>query len=551
MRRYKRYGIIALFLPMFFLICSPTKVETIKWTIILSSDENGSVCDSGTRHVNENDSISIFACQAANHYGFNEWVILSGAENCIIHDKFNDTTVIKNITGPVSIKALFELNSYQLITKPACENGNITISPQPINGKYSDGQQINLTAITDTGWNFVNWNGASNSTNSTITIVLTKDTTISATFSEITVPSGVICVWPNSPSASKNGSNWAHAYTTISDAIANSSTNSEIWIMQGTYSQAATYAPNAGTKFYGGFTGSESALSERNWQIHPTILRGDGGVSSYGFNISSANANVVFDGLTFTSYSKIVLYCVGANTQIINCCFKNNTSPSAVNLRSLGNTVSNCIFKNNDTASTSNGGKALYSSSASKNNLIVNSLFFQNGGPAIRDDNTDRTNASKINNCTIVKNGSSSSASGGLVLTGATDLNGDIIYYNVNNSGNTYGRQVDSTFNVTSCAIQMADSKDTMGCDRNYWSTLSVTSADPVFIANIPNTDLSTITDSTWYSKINTSIPLLLNSSSSPLLNKYYSGGPTSDIRGVTRGHYFDVGAYESANPNQ
>ncbi len=83
-----------------------------------------------------------------------------------------------------------------------------------------------------------------------------------------------------------NGTSWATAFKTLQKAIATAGTNSQIWIAAGTYypddgpiqtnnSRDESFEIQTGQSLYGGFNGTETELSQRNWISNITILSGD------------------------------------------------------------------------------------------------------------------------------------------------------------------------------------------------------------------------------------------------------------------------------------
>lgn len=64
-------------------------------------------------------------------------------------------------------------------------------------------------------------------------------------------------------------------YSTITSALATAKAGDEVWVSAGTYREAELIIP-PGVSVYGGFSGSESKLTERNYTSNATILDGSG-----------------------------------------------------------------------------------------------------------------------------------------------------------------------------------------------------------------------------------------------------------------------------------
>lgn len=112
---------------------------------------------------------------------------------------------------------------------------------------------------------------------------------------------------------SNNGSSWANAYVDLQSALAIASSGSQIWVAAGTYKPVSDIDRNAsfvlknGVAVYGGFAGTETSLSQRNYQSNITTLSGDLGVAgnsgdnSYHVVIgSNTNNSAILDGFTVT-----------------------------------------------------------------------------------------------------------------------------------------------------------------------------------------------------------------------------------------------------------
>ena len=79
-----------------------------------------------------------------------------------------------------------------------------------------------------------------------------------------------------------DGSSWDNAFTSLDNALQSSNSGDQIWVAAGTYKPGGS-TPSVDTSFsfphdlelYGGFTGTETLFSERDWTANETILSGD------------------------------------------------------------------------------------------------------------------------------------------------------------------------------------------------------------------------------------------------------------------------------------
>lgn len=90
-----------------------------------------------------------------------------------------------------------------------------------------------------------------------------------------------------SVAASGDGLSWTTAYKSLKVAITNASTTvaDEIWVKAGThipydgapagYERLQTFLIEKPIKIYGGFAGTETLLSQRDWEVNETILSGN------------------------------------------------------------------------------------------------------------------------------------------------------------------------------------------------------------------------------------------------------------------------------------
>ncbi len=110
-----------------------------------------------------------------------------------------------------------------------------------------------------------------------------------------------------------DGTSWTDAYADLIDATAIAGTSKQIWVAAGTYKPSnigdrdGAFKPK--TSMYGGFNGTETQLSQRDWIANPTILSGDIGVlgdqtdnsqSVIEIQYAIGGASIVIDGFTIS-----------------------------------------------------------------------------------------------------------------------------------------------------------------------------------------------------------------------------------------------------------
>lgn len=117
---------------------------------------------------------------------------------------------------------------------------------------------------------------------------------------------------------SKDGSSWSNASDNLQKTISLSTGATQIWIARGTYTPKVALAPNDNpqdrnntfglkkdVKLYGGFSGNETSVSQRNITANETILSGNLGGGKYTHHVIlihalEANENYYLDGLTIS-----------------------------------------------------------------------------------------------------------------------------------------------------------------------------------------------------------------------------------------------------------
>lgn len=237
------------------------------------------------------------------------------------------------------------------------------------------------------------------------------------------------------------GASWTDAYTDVQPALAAAQSGDQIWVAAGRYVGNFTLA--LGVELYGGFTGTETAIGQRDWKTNPTILDGNQTGSAITAP-SGATATTRVDGFTITNGSGTVLgefglgyggavYLKDSSPTIANNTIKGNSAAYGGGLYLEGSSptvANNTITENyydglyldgssatilNNSITRNQGGLYLSSSNGTiANNTITGN--FQDGGLRLLDSSPT------IANNVITGNSASYYSGGGLRLVDSSPL---------------------------------------------------------------------------------------------------------------------------------
>jgi len=266
-----------------------------------------------------------------------------------------------------------------------------------------------------------------------------------------------------------NGNSWANAYLILIQALSDANCD-EVWVAEGLY-KPGTYQTNSfqvqsGVAVYGGFGGTETARSQRNWETNITVLSGDidnndttdanGVVQNYTDIVGSNAYHVVtMDGTTTSVSSSTVLdgfvvtagkadgappvsdeggglYCYGGYTG-------HECSPTLANITFVGNfaqTAGGAIF---------NDGQLAGVSSPSLTDVYFHGNHANNGGAIY---NYAHTGISSPILTRVTFEGNSAAGDGGAIYSdGTTYGNSSATLTNVTFYGNSASQYGGAIFN--------------------------------------------------------------------------------------------------------
>ena len=198
------------------------------------------------------------------------------------------------------------------------------------------------------------------------------------------------------------GTSWATAKKDLQNAIILATSGSQIWVKAGSYlpthdpfanpspanNRDKTFSMKQGIKVYGGFAGTETLLTQRNWQTNITTLSGDLGVlnnaadNAYHVVLAVNVGGADLDGLSITKG-----YAVSPQSSITvgGRLVERHNGGGIYNTNSAANFY-NCTVRGNS-ADCSDGnddaiGAGVYNSNCSSifNNCLIDGNSFLAGG---------------------------------------------------------------------------------------------------------------------------------------------------------------------------
>jgi hypothetical protein len=307
--------------------------------------------------------------------------------------------------------------------------------------------------------------------------------------------------------ASGNGSSWANAINNIETALtlANTCSNIDtIWVAKGTYYPLASIGMRNNLAIIGGFSGTETLLSQRNFITNITTINGvNNGGHSVFYNNNLSNT-AYLDGVTITGANNLNasgggMYNNNSSPKINNCVFKNNLfkyGGGLYNISASNPLVTNCIFTQNYADDA--GGAIMNSTSSPQfiNCIITNNTSAHNGAGIF-----NQSNNVEIINCTITNNVSVNASGGAIfnfniinqtiknnIIWGNTSASGSIIY-NYNSTPNITYSFVQGGYTGTGNSNAnplFTNSSNPIGADGLWFTTddgLQVTLCSPALLA--------------------------------------------------------------------
>ncbi len=171
-------------------------------------------------------------------------------------------------------------------------------------------------------------------------------------------------------SDSNSGNSWYQAFATIQKAIDSASDGDEIWVAHGTYDiSSAIDISGKDLAIYGGFVGTETYRTQRDWENNQTEISG------YSVLIHDSSS-VILDGLIITDGGGIRISY--STVTIRHCKITDNEAMDGGGIFVLSSdiqVIDSWIYNNRSLAT---GGGGIYVESGGMNFKIINSVVWGN-----------------------------------------------------------------------------------------------------------------------------------------------------------------------------
>ena len=278
-----------------------------------------------------------------------------------------------------------------------------------------------------------------------------------------------------------DGLSWGNAFDDLQAALDRASTLradgdttndvDQIWIAEGVYKPSVELDPGDpdsaafslvdGVTLYGGFSGTEAALADRDWSAHETVLSGELGVADdstdNAYTVVYCEENIVaaLDGVTVTggNADKTTsdntfencgggIYNVGTLTVANSTISGNSAKNAGGGICSFSGTltVTNSTISGNS-AVEDGGGMSISGAVTVTNSTLVGNSALEDGG-AIRN-----RGMLTVTNSTLVSN-SAGYCGGGICGKGALTLDNSIIWQNIGGDLEDFGMDISHSRNL-------------------------------------------------------------------------------------------------------
>ncbi len=375
-----------------------------EYNLVYGNGTNYSGLSAGSHDIQENP---LFVNQTSNFELTASSPAINAGDDNVVQAGWVDLNGNPRILG-----ANVDLGAYEVVP-----SGTILATPviSPSGGLFGEPPTVTITSASQAATIYYTLDGTTPSTSSTaytapITVPLPATSSTTTMLKAVALTSSgqsgmaiaqfgrvpVVYVNASAP-AGGNGSSWGTAFQSVQTAVTAASSGSQVWVAAGTYTEPSVSYTNIlmkdGVSLYGGFAGTETSLSQRNWTAHLTILQGTSGdtlikipglvampmvisgfemTGTVAINIAGSTTPVTISNNIFQALAGIEN--VGGNPLIqFNTFQLNQRGAQAVALTGAPQILDNILVVQNGALNTS--GIAVLNNSSSLQGVVANDLL--------------------------------------------------------------------------------------------------------------------------------------------------------------------------------
>jgi hypothetical protein len=472
--------------------------------------------------------------------------------------------LITTLSGTVGITPFtpptLQITSNGTINPSICPNTSASLSATCTEGtvKWYDAAG---TVLQGTGSPF----STPNLTENTTYKVRCESATCESSFADVTVQQITARLYVNKNAVgANNGSSWANAFTDLQSALNFSCPIiTEIWVAKGTYTPAGangdrnlSFILRDNLKLYGGFAGTETILSDRNYSLlhttNLTTLSGDlNGDDGSDFANNSENSNNVVKMEFISNTARLDGFTISGGNNNLGA-----TAGGGIYSLVSNATIANCNITGNSANNRGGGVCNYYGDLTFENCSFVKNRSLQFGGAIFNASYLGTTPTLNLLNCTFINN--TTPGGTGIILYNdvggsSSGINVNFIHCSVTGHTGNYGIRNFAESSANTITIAAKNS-----IFHNNWGNLTFDPAAPVNATNclfdgptanyVGSNNLTTFT-----SPFISSTDLRLVCGSAAVDSGTSVGIPSTDKDGNARpfpGTGVDIGAYELQGGN-
>ncbi len=194
MKRKALLAILSLVMILLLVACPDKKIiddeePCTEYTVeVLKPEGEGTVTPGPDTYTHQEGEILELEAEPEEGWEFVKWIVTVDGEK----QEYKDPVLELTVVGDMTIKAVFEEEEPGVHTLTINIEGQGDVEKDPDKALYSDGEIVELTAIPESGWDFIEWSGDLTAWDTTVDITMDGDKEVTAVFAAETYAISVV-----------------------------------------------------------------------------------------------------------------------------------------------------------------------------------------------------------------------------------------------------------------------------------------------------------------------------------------------------------------------